>query len=656
MKFSINNSNNEFHHQLLFENNPHPMWIFDQETLAFLDVNNAAILHYGYSREEFFRMTIQDLHPAKDIPYLFDYLSRKHTSSAPSLADIRRHRKKNGSLINVEITKSQISFKGKKATLMLAHDITERWQVEQRLNMQYSLTRILAESDTIPDALPKIIQALCESMEWDAGMFWVVNKKTDTLHCTETWHRSSVKVQEFITLSHQTIFPTGIELPGRIYTTGKPCWITDFASNGDFSRAHVAAREGLHGAFGFPVRMKNEIFGILEFFSHRVRHIDEHLLILISSLGNQISQFIERKQAEASLNRRIDFEKTVACISTRFIIISDFSNAISTSLADIGQLSGASRAYLFQLRNNGTMMDNTHEWCNENVTPEIQNLQNLSCSMFPWWMGNLQAGNVIHITDVSGMPPEAAAEKEILEKQGIKSLLSIPVYAEKRLAGFLGFDNTVNTGMWSEEDFNLLHITAAIIGTALARRESEKIINHMAYHDSLTKLPNRILFQNHLQVALTHARRNKQIVAVMILDLDNFKTVNDTFGHLTGDSLLIAVAERLAYCVRKGDTIARMGGDEFMIILPELNKAYDAAVVAQKILILLYQPFQLEGHQIHTTASIGISLYPSDSDDTDTLIKQADIAMYLSKKSGKKNYRFYKEDLNHPGSSNTQTD
>lgn len=359
-----------------------------------------------------------------------------------------------------------------------------------------------------------------------------------------------------------------------------------------------------------------------------------------------LTDITARKQTEEALKRRIDFEKTVASISTKFIILSDFNNAILKSLADAGQLSKASRAYLFQFSDSGGIMDITHEWCSEGVKPEFQNFQNLHSTMFPWLMLNLHAGNIIHIADVSKMSPDASAEKEEFERESIKAILILPVYAENELAGFIGFDNVVTTGAWQEEDIARLQIMAEIIGNAIARKNAESLITHMAYHDSLTNLPNRNLFYDRLQVALVQAKRNDRIVVLMILDLDNFKEINDTFGHHVGDLLLKAVSEIMVNCIRECDTVARTGGDEFTIILPEISHPLNAAIVANKILYALSHPFLLESNKIHTTTSIGISLYPSDAQDIENLIKKADTAMYLAKEKGKNTYRFSNPDMN----------
>ncbi|MEP9412643.1 MAG: diguanylate cyclase [Candidatus Brocadia sp.] len=525
-------------------------------------------------------------------------------------------------------------------------DITEFKRIKRRKSVLYATTQVLADAATFKEAIPKILQAICESLEWEVGVFWTADRKSGILRCAEIWHNPSVKVPEFEAITRQISFSPGTGLPGTVYASKKPLWITNVVSDANFPRAPVAAKEGLYGAFGFPVLVGNNVLGVTEFFSNEIQPPDEDLLGMMTSIGGQIGQFIERKQSEEALRRRTEFEKTIANISTRFVTLSDFNNAVFKSLADAGRLSEAGRAYLFQFRDNGKIIDNTHEWCDEGVPPEIQRLQNLPAAMFPWLMENLYAGRVIHIADVSKMPPEAAAEKEEFRRQSIKAILILPVYAEKELAGFVGFDNVVAIDPWHEEDIALLRIMAEIIGNAIARRQSEARITYMAYHDTLTNLPNRNLFHDRLKVAIVQARRNGRMVAVMILDLDHFKTINDSLGHHIGDLLLKAVAERLTRCVREGDTIARTGGDEFTIILPDLVHALNTIIVASKIIDALNQPFRLEGHEIHTTTSIGISLYPLDADDKEDLIKKADIAMYLSKARGKNTYRFYKSDMN----------
>ncbi len=173
------------------------------------------------------------------------------------------------------------------------------------------------------------------------------------------------------------------------------------------------------------------------------------------------------------------------------------------------------------------------------------------------------------------------------------------------------------------------------------RKRAEETIKYMAYHDALTGLPNRRLFSDRLNLALAHACRNQQKLVVMLLDLDNFKDINDTLGHTVGDQLLQVVGQRLTSVLRKGDTVARLGGDEFMLLLPEVTQEEDAAGVAQKILEAIREPFVFGGHELHVATSIGIALYPDDGEDGDTLMKNADIAMYRAKDQGRDNYQRY---------------
>jgi diguanylate cyclase (GGDEF)-like protein len=182
------------------------------------------------------------------------------------------------------------------------------------------------------------------------------------------------------------------------------------------------------------------------------------------------------------------------------------------------------------------------------------------------------------------------------------------------------------------------------------RKLAEQKIEHLAHYDFLTDLPNRALFLSNLELSLSLAKRNNYKVAVFFLDLDGFKKINDTLGHDTGDLLLQEVSRRLKKTIRASDTVARVGGDEFTFALNNPRSEDGAALIANKIIIALAEPFDLNGQICHVGGSIGISLFPDDAQSLEQLITQADSAMYLAKKSGKNTYKFYRECLHsHPG-------
>jgi len=199
-----------------------------------------------------------------------------------------------------------------------------------------------------------------------------------------------------------------------------------------------------------------------------------------------------------------------------------------------------------------------------------------------------------------------------------------------------------------EDEWTLFQEVARDISHALSRiemeeerRQAERKLAYGATHDSLTGLPNRALFNDRLHMALAQAQRNHRTLAVVLLDLDKFKDINDMLGHNVGDQLLEAVGKRLTSLMRKSDTVARWGGDEFILVLPEIARAEDAGRVAQRILEAFRKPFVLGGHWLHITASIGIATYPNDGEDADTLIKNADTAMYRAKEQGRNSYQLW---------------
>jgi diguanylate cyclase (GGDEF)-like protein len=182
---------------------------------------------------------------------------------------------------------------------------------------------------------------------------------------------------------------------------------------------------------------------------------------------------------------------------------------------------------------------------------------------------------------------------------------------------------------------------ARAVRHAIERSRWRNYLDHLAHHDSLTKLPNRALFQDRLGQALEQARRSRQGLAVLFVDLDHFKSINDTLGHTVGDMLLECVAERLRSSVRASDTVARVGGDEFTLLVPDIGGVDDVVLVADKILSALRTPFLIGPHQVVTAASAGASLYPHDGEDAETLLKHADAAMYRAKQQGRNSVEFH---------------
>jgi diguanylate cyclase (GGDEF)-like protein/PAS domain S-box-containing protein len=183
----------------------------------------------------------------------------------------------------------------------------------------------------------------------------------------------------------------------------------------------------------------------------------------------------------------------------------------------------------------------------------------------------------------------------------------------------------------------------AVVRDITERKSWEHRIYQLAYSDSLTGLPNRLLLRDRLDHAIAAAARNRTLVGVLFFDLDHFKVINDSYGHHVGDQLLREIADRMRGCVREIDTVCRLGGDEFVLVLPELHEPADAGSVARKLLSVLSRPYLVDERELSVTPTVGISIYPRDGADTDTLVRNADSAMYHAKESGKNDFRFYRQ-------------
>lgn len=212
--------------------------------------------------------------------------------------------------------------------------------------------------------------------------------------------------------------------------------------------------------------------------------------------------------------------------------------------------------------------------------------------------------------------------------------LGVPLIAQKRTIGVLAVQSYGGVIRYTEKDKELLKFVSAQIATAIDRKQSDERIRHLAQYDVLTDLPNRALFNDRLQVAITRNARYKEPLALMYLDLDKFKPVNDTYGHAVGDLLLKEAAQRISQSVRVSDTVGRIGGDEFLVLLHSIKAPESAAVVAEKIRSALARPFTILEHTVHISSSIGVAIYPENGCDQKTLATSADAAMYQAKNEG----------------------
>ena len=212
--------------------------------------------------------------------------------------------------------------------------------------------------------------------------------------------------------------------------------------------------------------------------------------------------------------------------------------------------------------------------------------------------------------------------------------LGVPLVSQAGVMGALVVQTYTGSVRYTEDDKDLLQFVSTQVAAAVERKQTETRLHHMAGHDALTDLPNRTLFHDRFDMALKRARRYKERLALLYLDLDGFKEVNDTFGHALGDRLLCSVAQRLGQCVRESDTIGRMGGDEFTVLLAKIQTPGCVDITAEKIRAAIETPFELDGHTLAISASIGAAIYPEHGDDQEKLFRHADTSMYTAKRRG----------------------
>jgi diguanylate cyclase (GGDEF)-like protein/PAS domain S-box-containing protein len=484
-------------------------------------------------------------------------------------------------------------------------DMSQRKRAERERAMEHAVSHVLSESRSIEETMPRVIGTICVAMGWTYGARWIWDPAVAKVRRAEWWSdRELVLEPEDRQYWGELGPPQSGGLLRRAWHDERPTWLADIDTEPSFRRRPSAKKLGFRSGYAFPILVHNERVGVMEFFGRDVREPDEAMLQVTAAIANQIGQFIRRKQAEDSLQEseqqlRAMFENAdvgiaVTSLDLRYLRVNDkYCNIM-----------GYTREELLGMRVSDVNLS-------ENVAPLVEYRENV----------------------LSGTAPEQAREKQLVRKDGALIWVSMATSLVRAADGSPRYFIAVIQDISENKR------------AAAALKESEEQFRRLAHYDSLTRLPNRSLFYDRLAHGIAQARRNGWTLAVLFIDVDRFKHVNDTFGHTAGDQLLKQVSERLSGCIRSDDTVGRLSGDEFAIVLSRLTAPEDAATVAQKIVDELNLPFQLEGAELYVTASIGITVYPNDSEDQDALIRNADVAMYRAKERGRNNYQFYTAEL-----------
>jgi diguanylate cyclase (GGDEF)-like protein/PAS domain S-box-containing protein len=478
----------------------------------------------------------------------------------------------------------------------IARNITESKRAEELLRLEHTVTRSLAAAQTVPEALKEVMRTTCETLGWECGRYFR-RDEAGVFRFAESWHAPSAALERFIAYSVDKAFPTGVGIVGRA-GAGEPMWVADVGADARVVSMPMASEHGMRGAFMFPVTAEEQPLGVLSFTSREIREPDERLLQAVRVIGSQIGQFVQRKQAEAILRESEERFRSLTELSSDNYWEQDAQFRF-TSISGIG-------LERFSVRSSPALGKKRWE----------QNYVNMSAEAW-----------AEHIVLLEAHQPFRDMELCRLDDAENKVWISIsgaPVFDPAgAFKGYRGVGKDIT-----------------------ARKRDEERIQYLANHDALTALPNRAMFNEVLGLSLQAAHRYHRSFAVLFLDLDRFKIINDTLGHEAGDLLLKEMGARLTDTVRSSDVVARLGGDEFVLLIQEVSEAKQVEAVARKILSALIKPMFIGGQECRVTASIGICMYPADAADEQALMKNADIAMYRAKEDGKNTYKFYSEETN----------
>jgi len=494
----------------------------------------------------------------------------------------------------VEVSVSAVWRSGRQLSLVaFITDISERRNAERLRSAQFAVTRPLATSASWAEAAPQVIQGLCESMGWALGEFWGIDRETSALRWEFGWLRPSRDLEAFEAASKALTFARGVDLVGRVWATGKSAAVRDVASDRNAVRAKLAGRAGLHGNFVFAVTNGRKVIGVIALFSREVRSLDRPTLRVMADIGSQIGQFIERRRAEEELRRSSDRVRAVLESVPEGILTLD-------ERLQVRSINSAAQR-LF-----GVQVDE---------------------------VAGKDFGGLIAEPNRGELRPQL---RSYLRARDERAQGTHETVGQRK-------DGTTIPIEFTATRFGSQRLLIGGLRDVSQRKAETEALQFQALHDPLTGLPNRSFLKERLETAILAAERDLRPCAVLVMDMDNFKEVNDRLGHHVGDQLLREVAARLRGTLRKADMVARLGGDEFAVVPFGATDAPRAALIAEKILQALEAPVVIDETPITPAVSIGVASFPQHAEDAAALMRRADVAMYAAKRA-RSGYSVYASD------------
>ncbi|MGB5081610.1 MAG: EAL domain-containing protein [Burkholderiales bacterium] len=563
----------------------------------YLDVNDAACRELGYTREEFLQMGPHDIFSIShdELTELYARLlggdeSEKITEGV--------YRRKDGSVFPVESFRRAVRSENGDIIVAVARDISERRRRDE------DLRRFRA------------------AMDVSADLIWLIDPVAmRILDANDTACRKLDRTREEILAMgpHEIVGTSREELAGT------------------YGRLVAGEQEATHGEAWYS-RKDGSRFPV-EVFRRVVPSQGGPVIVaVVRDISERRAAEEERKATEEKIRDQAHRQKLIADFGQQVLASADLDEVLARAMDLVADTLSADFCNVLELDAEGRKLvfKATRGWPAE-------------------WIGrrtiSLRPGAPIELV-LSRREPlvihdldEERFSSSPLRELGVRSGIQVPIYGKTRTFGALGaYSKRVRN--FAEDDASFLQSVANILSVAIERRSADERLAYLAQFDALTALPNRHLFHDRLLQAMAQARRSTRPMAVLYVDLDRFKLVNDTRGHAAGDQLLKEAASRLARCTRSGDTVGRFGGDEFGVILSDLSRPGDATIVVQKMIDALAMPLSLDGQEIYVTASVGITLFPADGEEAGLLIRNADTAMYRAKEQGRNAYQYFTREMN----------